>query len=83
MYYRNVETQKRYAKKYRDTPSYSWTGAYWFDKSKGRYVRLKRCPQRVTKHYKKESNKAIRNYKGEIPDGSSFKKIYDLWWNLF
>lgn len=40
---------------------------------------------RCNKHkfYKKYSNKIIRKYKGEIPNGRSYKKLFDYWCAIY
>jgi len=35
-----------------------------------------------SKYLKRLSSRKIRRYKGEIPDGGSYKKIFDFWWEL-
>lgn len=37
--------------------------------------RLKSC--------KKMSNKKVRHYNGEISNGCGYKKLYDLWWQMY
>lgn len=34
-------------------------------------------------HYKSQSNRIIRRYKGEIPKGNWCHKMYDFWWNMY
>lgn len=34
-------------------------------------------------YHKRLSNKRIRRYKGEIPNGRWCYKLYDYWWNLY
>ena len=35
------------------------------------------------KFLKRKSNRAVRRYKGEIPNGNSYRKIEEYWWALF
>lgn len=35
-----------------------------------------------TKYFKKYSNKKVRRYKGELQNGNSYRKVFDLWWNV-
>ena len=35
-----------------------------------------------TRYYKRIASKTVRNYKGFIPDGCSYKKLYCSW-NIF
>lgn len=44
---------------------------------------IKKCNLKNTKPYQKYSNKIIRQYKGEISNGGSYKKFYDLWWTMY
>lgn len=39
--------------------------------------------RRYTQLKRKDSNIAIRNYKGYIANGSAYKRIFDLWYNAF
>jgi hypothetical protein len=53
--------------------------------SKPYYKRLYRgnhTPSR-SKYYKKYANHIVRKYKGDIHNGSQYKKIYDYWWELY
>lgn len=34
------------------------------------------------KYYKKYANRAVRNYKGVIHKGGSYKKVFDYWWTV-
>lgn len=46
------------------------------------YKRFYRSKQTRYSYFKKYSNKIIRQYKGEIPNGNYCKRIYDYWWNV-
>lgn len=35
-----------------------------------------------TKYFKKYSNKRVRQYKGDIKSGNSYRKVYDYWWEI-
>lgn len=41
-----------------------------------------RCYIGSSKHHKKYSNKKVRQYKGYIGSGSSYRKLYDYWWEV-
>ena len=32
---------------------------------------------------KRQSNKKVRRYKGQMPSGNSYRKIFDYWWTLY
>ena len=36
-----------------------------------------------SRYLKQQSNKKLRQYKGEIPDGGGYKKVFDFWWELY
>lgn len=33
--------------------------------------------------YKKVSNRKARYYKGDLPNGNVYKKLFDLWWQIY
>ncbi|HAU88212.1 MAG TPA: hypothetical protein DCW90_22875 [Lachnospiraceae bacterium] len=33
--------------------------------------------------YKREANRKIRHYNSALPNGSAYKKLYDLWWQIY
>lgn len=37
---------------------------------------------KYVRFFKKYSNKKIRRYKGEMPNGNFCKKIFDFWWEI-
>jgi hypothetical protein len=53
----------------------------WVENPKPYYKRIYRGKR--SRYYKKQSNKKIRKYRNEIHKGSSYKKVYDFWWNLW
>lgn len=55
---------------------------FWFVEDKGDYCK-KHYYSRARKVLRNLSNKRVRSYKGEISNGSHYKKIYDFYWNLF
>ena len=32
------------------------------------------------KFHKKYSNRKVRNFNGELPNGNYYKKLHDMWW---
>lgn len=38
---------------------------------------------RKSKYLKRQSNKSVRNYSDEIQNGSSYKKLFNYWWELY
>lgn len=36
-----------------------------------------------SKIFKKVSNKKLRNYKGDIPKNGGYRKVFDLWWEIY
>jgi len=57
-----------------------WMDGKWFEEGiyPKRYYRGKR-----SSYLKKQSNKKIRQYKGEFePKGSKFHRVFDFWWEL-
>lgn len=53
-------------------------GKGWVKNSKPFYKRWYRGQR--SKYLKRQSNKAIRHYKGELHDGCMCHKIFDFWW---
>lgn len=33
--------------------------------------------------YKKVSNRKARYYKGDLSNGNAYKKLFDLWWQIY
>lgn len=33
--------------------------------------------------YKKVSNRKVRHYKGDLSNGNAYKKLFDLWWQIY
>jgi hypothetical protein len=57
-----------------------WMNGKWFEEGNypKRYYRGKR-----SSYLKKQSNKKIRQYKGEFePKGNKFHRVFDFWWEL-
>lgn len=45
------------------------------------YKRLYRG--QASKYLKRQSNKKVRRYQGDLSDGRMFHKVFDLWWKLY
>lgn len=57
-------------------------GVGYVENSKPYYKRLYRGKR--SKYLKRQSNKAIRRYKGELNNGyQHVHKLYDFWWELY
>lgn len=35
------------------------------------------------RYYKNQSNRRVRRYKGSLPNGNGYRKLYEYWWTLF
>lgn len=60
-------------------------GEGWVDNPNPYYQRCYRGNHKGSryKHYKKYSNRCVRQYKGEIHNkGSQYRKIFDYWWTV-
>ena len=55
---------------------------YHYKTIKKPYYR-KRHRGRISSYCKKQTNKIIRQYKGEIPNGGSYRKLFDMWWEMY
>lgn len=51
----------------------------WYDESKGFWKRI--YTPRIGKYLRKLSNRKVRRTK-YIPNGSSYKRNFDYWWEL-
>lgn len=57
-------------------------GSWWTVADRGKY-KIRHYVSARAKHYKKISNKSIRKYKGVIPKGNQYRKLYEYWWNIW
>lgn len=48
-------------------------------KPKTYYKRTYREKNRI-KYLKKQSNRKVRHYKGELHKGGQYRKVYEVWW---
>lgn len=81
-YRRAKERNRRLKKLYNETKNGFGVGAYYNEKKK-RYIKY--SPSNTpgyAKSLRRISNRRVR--KGDIPlKGSSYKKMYDYWWELY
>lgn len=77
---RSRETKRRYKKLHDDT-IHCYGSGVWYDEEKGRYIR---CYQpRRAKFVKRKCNRAVRRYKGPLPDKGSYRKVSEFWWEIW
>lgn len=38
---------------------------------------------KVSPYSKKRTNKIVRRYKGEVPKGCGYRKLFDMWWEIY
>lgn len=48
----------------------------------GNHIKYPRNSNRQ-QYLKRQSNKKVRRYKGKIPNGSAYRKLFDYWWELY
>ena len=81
---KNKETQRRLAKHCHKTGAYKGWGFHFgdinYNETKGRYTRNYK---KGMKWMKKYGNRKIRQYKGDIKDGSHCFKIYSAKWEYY
>ena len=53
----------------------------WVDNPNPYYKRLYRGQR--SKHLKHQSNRKIRQYKGELPNGYYCHRLFDFWWEMY
>lgn len=53
-------------------------GRYYIENPKPYYKRYYRDQR--SKYLKRQSNKRVRRYKGELSNGNDYRRIYDFWW---
>lgn len=61
-----------------------YTRQGWVKNPKPYYKRLYRGKHKHNryKYYKKNANRCVRQYKGEIYKGNMYRKIFDYWWSV-
>ena len=87
---------RNHAEKLARITEHRWSQAYYL-KTKDWYIRdgyieIIECKkpyyQRIyrgqrSKWIKKQCNRSVRRYKGKIPNGGSYKKIDEFWWEMY
>ena len=75
-YGRRQETQRRLKKVYQ-------VGKYGvdYDERRGYYCFSPRPPGTM-RLLRKLSRKKVRQFKGNIPPGAAYRRLYDYWWNI-
>ena len=79
-YRRSQETKKRYVRLYEETMRHYGSGV-WFNEEKGRYIRY--WQPRRAKWVKRKCNRAVRRYKGSLPDKGSYRRVSEYWWEIW
>lgn len=59
---------------------YEWVGGVYTDI--GTHIKYPR-DSNAQRFLKRESNKKVRRYKGDIHKGNSYRKLFDYWWELY
>lgn len=81
-YHRAKERNRRLKKLYNETKNTYRAGAY-YNEDKKRYIKYR--PSNTPGHAKylrKMSNRRVRRNVA-IPKGSTYKKLFDYWWELY
>lgn len=76
---KNVKLEQERLKKLNSKIDNSYPSAVYFDRDKGRYVRLYRDKER-SRFIKHKNNKKVRRYKGDIRNGNHYRKLSEFWW---
>ena len=61
---------------------YEYQGHRWWISNKNGYY-AKEYKGNIYRWLKKHSNRMVRRYKGEIPHGNKYRKLFDLWWTFY
>lgn len=73
------ETQRRLEKQYKTCPRNN----VYYNGEKGYYVEEKWKPKAAIKFKKKENNRRLRRYKGELSNGNYYRKVSEMWWDIY
>lgn len=76
---KNIRSEQERLKKLNSKIDNSYPSAVYFDRDKGRYVRLYRDKER-SRFIKHKNNKKVRRYKGDIRNGNHYRKLSEFWW---
>ena len=87
---------RNHAKKIEKIYQYGWCPPYYYKKEKwliedGHIEIIELQKPYYQRNYrghrskwiKKQCNRSVRRYKGKIPNGGSYKKIDDFWWEMY
>ena len=81
--YDRKERDKRELQKLYDKTKHSYGSGAWFDREKQRFIRYSPSDSSAyPKYLKRLSNKRVRKYIGCLPNGCSYRKLFDYWWEL-
>ena len=72
-----------YTKNSYTSPCYPVNKNGYYDSDNPVYYKrfyLSRC---ITSYYKRQANKAVRRYKGDISNGCNYKKIFEYAWYIY
>lgn len=82
-YKKKLERLYKYTKKSYFSPCYPVNKNGYYDSDNPVYFKrfyLSRC---ITSYYKRQANKAVRRYKGDISNGCNYKKIFEYVWSVY
>ena len=82
---RSRETKRRYKNLYKET-KYKYACGCWYDEDKGRLVKTQISNKGRTGHVawtKNRCNRKVRRYQGSLGSKGTYRKIAELWWELF
>lgn len=80
-YHRSLRDKEKLIKLVKETGC-SYLSPVWYNEEKGRYIKLDVPRKERKKFLKKLSNRIVRRSKDNLKN-SQYKKIYDLWWELY
>lgn len=83
MGYRRAKERNRRLKKLYDETKNSYGAGAYYSSDKKRYIKYHACrTPGYTKYLRRLSNRRVRKSDISI-NGSSYKRLYDYWWELF
>ena len=84
-YRRSQETKKRYKNLYAKT-KHKYARGCWYDEEQNRLIRYQLSKKGRGNHFgwvKHQCNKKIRRHKGELGGKGTYRKMAELWWEVF
>lgn len=81
MSYKNASERNRRLKSRYKKLGDKMTSGVWYDENNERY-REYHAPRRA-KYLRNRSNRKVRRSKNKFGDYGTYKKVYDLWWELW